>query len=184
MNAKVILSVALLAAGSAMAVNYEALVKSAETSGDGVAPISSIWQKENAAALAKATAPEAVAACVADEASARALLAKVKTAYETDPVTAYQIAEVTHWVMVDSDAAWYEFWREHRGDRRRLWAEALLRTAEKAADEYVQIFCLDQLRWCGCKCGAKCLAAFAEGEKSKAVKDFAAWVARELEAAE
>ena len=152
MNAKVIFAMALFAAGSAMAVNYEALVKSAETSGDGVAPISSIWQKENAAALSKATAPEAVAACVADGASARALLAKVKTAYETDPVAAYQIAEVTHWVMVDSDAAWYEFWREHRGDERRIWTDALIDTALASRDDYIRLFCLDQLRWCACPC--------------------------------
>ena len=179
MNAKFFLTLLATAALPAFAFNYETLVKNAEST-DGKAPISSIWQEKNKAALDAATAEDVIAAFTDSEEAAQALLARVKPAYATDPLVSYQIAEVTHWVMVDSDASWYEFWREHRGDRRRLWAESLLRTAEKAADEYVQIFCLDQLRWCGCACQADRIRRLGVKSTSNGVREFVCWVIREL----
>ena len=47
-------------------------------------------------------------------------------------------------------------------------------------DTYVQMFCLEQLRWCGLPCQAEKIRAFADVTADKAVKDFADWVAREL----
>ena len=120
---------------------------------------------------------------VPDEAAAQALLAQVKGAYATDPVVAFQIGAVTQWVMLDDP--WYcILWDGPHAAGRKVWTKALCGTIRGATDDYVKMFCLDQLRWCGCPCGAKCLAAFAAQEKSKAVKDFAEMVARELEAAE
>ena len=61
--------------------------------------------------------------------------------------------------------------------------KALVATAEEAKDAYVEQFCLDQLRWCGCDC--PCLVsrirALAAKSGDKAVADFAQVVVRELE---
>ena len=172
--------VAILAAAAlpAFAFNYETLVKNAEST-DGKAPISSIWQDKNGKALDAAMSEEAIAAFTESEEAAMKLLSSVKPAYATDPLDAFRIAEVTHWVMVDSDSSWYEFWREHRGSNRRVWTEALLATASGATDDYVKIFCLDQLRWCAFPCQAERVGLVGAGG-SKAVGDFAQMVAREL----
>ena len=178
MKKAIFLSVCFAAAASVAAVNYEELVKSAETSGNGVAPISSIWQKENAVALSEATTPEAIAACVESRENADALLAEVKTAYETDPVAAIKIAEVTHYVMDGASAPWWAFWRSSRRGERRIWTEALLARAKAATDDYVKIFCLDQLRWCAFPGQSPEILSVGEGLSGHVAK-FAAQVAKE-----
>ena len=171
--------VAALAAAAAMATNYEQLGKIAESYGDDVAPISSTWQKEHEAELAAATAPEAVAACVASRDAAKALLECVKTAYETDPLVAFRIAEVTRYVMLEPEPSWYRFWSSSRRAERELWTEALLDRARWTADEYVKIFCIEQLRWCAFPEQADAVRSLGE-DCEKGVRDFAAQIAGEL----
>jgi len=141
------------------------------------------WHNAVGAKLNAAVSDEMLAAFVADDAAAAKLLAQVKTAYDTDPTVATQAAAVSQWVMVDDDVAWYDFWSgTPRADGRKVWVKALVSRAENADDTYVKLFCLDQLRWCGCKC--PCLAqriqAISEKSKDKAVRDMADIVLRTL----
>lgn len=140
------------------------------------------WQNQNDAALAEATAPEALAAFVKDAASAQALLAELRPAYATCPMKAMQIAAVTQYVMEDADT-WYGkvflFWRQTRVEQRKIWATALLDVAIAANDPYVQIFALDQLRWCGCPCQARNVSTL-RASNDKAVAQMAELVANEL----
>jgi hypothetical protein len=138
-------------------------------------PITSVWQKTNRAAIDAATADAVLAAVVADAASARALLAQVKEAYVSDPVTLIQIGAVTQWVMRPGHAA----------GARNLWVTALLATAESASDTYVKLFCLDQLRWCACACPqvARRVQALGAASGDKAVREMADLVHRTITAA-
>ncbi len=132
------------------------------------------WQKANAAALKAATTPEALKAHLKDAASAKALLAQVKGAYSSDPIVLSVAAAVSQQVMKPCKCP-------KLASCRALWTAALLDTATQSKDAYVQMFCLEQLRWCGLPCQAEKIRAFADVAADKAVKDFAAWVARELE---
>ena len=134
------------------------------------APTSEKWQQENKAKLAEATKTEALAAFVKDEASAAALLSEVKSEYKTCPVKAFQIAAVTQYVMTKEGTA-----------GRKLWAKQLLAFAERAEKNDVKMYFLDQLRWCGCKCQAEKVRAIGAAASCKCVKDFATWVASELD---
>ena len=134
------------------------------------APTSEKWQQDNKALLADATKGDILAAFVKDEASAAALLAEVKGEYGTDPVKAFQIAATTQYVMTKEGAA-----------GRRLWAKQLLAFAERADKNDVKMYFLDQLRWCGCKRQAEKVRALGVAASCKCVKDFAAWVASELD---
>lgn len=136
-------------------------------------PMAVEWQKKNDAAIKAATAPEALKAYVKDAAAAKALLGKVKGAYASDPIAITVAAAVTQQVMAPCKCP-------KKAACRKLWSEALLETATQSKDAYVQMFCLDQLRWCGLPCQAEKVVAFAEAAADKSVKDFAAWVAREL----
>lgn len=139
----------------------------------GEAPSSVDWQGANRAALDAATKPEALAPYVADAAAADALLAQVKGAYATDPMTAMRIGAISQLVMCPkcpkAPAA------------RAVWTEALLKAAEGSGDAYRTIFFLDQLRWCGTKQQAARVLAIGAKSRDGAVKDFAAWTVRELE---
>ena len=147
-------------------------------------PMAVEWQKENEVALKAATAPEALEAYVKDADAAKALLAKVKGAYATDPSVLTVAAAVSQFVMRPDDCGWlcsvgrfFAFWRTCP---RTVWSEALISCAGDAKDVYVQMFCLDQLRWCGLPSQAEKVRAFADVATDKSVKDFAVWVAREL----
>ena len=131
------------------------------------------WQKANEAAVAAATTPEALKAHVKDAAAAKALLGKVKGAYASDPMVLTVAAAVSQQVMKPCACP-------KQASCRALWSAALLDTATQSKDVYVQMFCLEQLRWCGLPCQAEKLSAFAEVAADKSVKDFADWVAREL----
>jgi len=100
------------------------------------------WSKKYDAKLAAATTDDALAACVADEAAAKALLAKIKGAYVTCPIAATQIAAVSQWVM-QADAT------GKRAAGRKVWTAALVDTVKTTKCPYVKKFCSDQLRWCG-----------------------------------
>jgi len=136
------------------------------------------WQNKNDAALKAATDDATLAAFVASDAAAKELLAKIKPAYATDPLVASQIGAVSQWVMKKDATA-----DGPHAAGRKVWVKALCETIRSATDDYVKTFCLDQVRWCGCSCSAKCIDEIAAQEKSKPVKDFAVWVARELRSA-
>ena len=139
------------------------------------------WQNQNDAALAEATAPETLAAFVKDADSAAALLAEVKPAYATCPMKAMQIAAVSQFVMQDD--CWcrkvFLFWTQTHDDQRRIWTKALLDAAKHATDPYVQVFMLDQLRWCGYPCQAPTVSIF-RASSDKSVASMAEIVAAEL----
>ena len=170
---------AMLAATAAWATNYEKLGSIAGEADDDAAPKSSAWQKEHAAELAAATAPEAIAKVVSSSDAAKALLDSVKTAYETEPLVAFRIAEVTRYVMMEPEPSWYRFWSSSRRAERALWTNALLDRARWASDEYVKIFCIEQLRWCAFPEQADAVRALGEGCE-KYVRDFATQIADEI----
>ena len=175
---KAFLAMLMAAAVCAFAKDQYDIKPDAAKTGEALSAVD--WQNKNDATLKAATDEATLAAFVADEASAKALLAQVKSAYATDPIVAFQIGAVTQWVMLDDP--WYcLFWDGQHAAGRKVWMKALCEAARGATDDYVKSFCLDQIRWCGCSCCAKCVAAFAAQEKSKAVKDIADIVVRELE---
>jgi len=98
------------------------------------------WQQKNPKAVADATKPEVLAAFVKSDAAADALLAKIGTSYDGDPIALTQIAAVTQLVMCPkcpkAPAA------------RVVWVAALERARAKADDGYVRTFCDQQLRLC------------------------------------
>ena len=136
-------------------------------------PSAAEWQKANEAAIKAATAPEALKAHVKDAAAAKALLGKVKGAYASDPMVLIVAAAVSQQVMKPCTCP-------KQATCRALWSAALLDTATQSKDAYVQMFCLDQLRWCGLPCQAEKVGALADVAADKPVRDFADWVAREL----
>ena len=179
-NVLMLLILLPLAAFSAEEFDYVAVAARKADPKDAATPLFSDWQARNEKSLAAALCEEEIAGFAETEAAALGLIARVKPAYQTDPLDACRIAETTHWVMVDAGSSWYEFWRAHRQSGRRVWTEALLKSAEAASDDYVKIFCLEQLRWCGRSDQTARIARIGERSGSKAVKDFARWVVREL----
>ena len=132
-------------------------------------PSAAEWQAANKDALAKATSDNELVCFVRDGASARALLAKVKPNYGTDPLVASQIAAISQFVMRPG-------WESARG----VWTDALFDAFRSATDDTVRLAYLEQLRWCGCKKHAAAMMLLASTIKSKAVRDFANVVVREL----
>lgn len=153
---------------------------------DAKSPMAVEFQNKSNDDLAKATTPEALAVFVKDEAAAMSLLSKVKSAYSSCPKALTVIAAVSQYVMQKEGGCPFlktiAFWRHSRADERKIWTRALLAMACKSNDYYVQMFMLDQLRWCGTPCQASAVRALG-ARSSKGVKEFADWVARELEAA-
>ena len=132
-------------------------------------PMAVEWHNANRTALETQTSTEAIAAFVKDEASAKALLGKVESAYTTDPMVAVQIAAVSQHVMT-AEPAWWEFWRKLSDSPRAIWTKALLDAVSSAKESYVAEFCIDQLRWCAYPEQAADLCAIGKKAKCKAVK--------------
>ena len=132
-------------------------------------PSAAEWQAANRDALAKATSDAELVCFVRDGASARALLAKVKPNYGTDPLVASQIAAISQFVM-----------RPGWENARKVWADALFDSFRTATDDTVRMAYLEQLRWCGCKKHAGAIQVVASACTSKVVRDFANVVVREL----
>lgn len=130
------------------------------------------WQTVSDADLAAEMRPEMIELCTSSCAVADAFLASVKGAYETGPLTATKIAAVTQAVMDPS--------APNAAARRELWRDALLRAAERTADDYRAQFFLEQLRWCGTRADVARVRAVGLN-RGRSVRDFAAVVARELE---
>lgn len=99
------------------------------------------WQNAHDAELAAQTKPEALAAFVASPAAADALLAKVGTAYDGDPLALTQIAAVTQLVMCPKCPKAPAY--------RKVWVAALERARDAATNGYAKTFCTQQLWWCG-----------------------------------
>lgn len=98
------------------------------------------WQKKNTDAVVAATRPEVLASFVASDAAADALLAKIGTSYDGDPLVLTQIAAVTQLVMCPKCPK--------APARRALWVAALKRARASTEDGYVRTFCDQQLRVC------------------------------------
>ena len=98
------------------------------------------WQQKNPEAVADATKPAVLAAFVRDGAAADALLAKIGTSYDGDPIALTQIAAVTQLVMCPKCPK--------APTCRKIWVAALERARAKTDDGYVRTFCDQQLRLC------------------------------------
>ena len=98
------------------------------------------WQRKNPKAVEAATKKEVLAGFVASDAAADALLAKIGTSYDGDPIALTQIAAVTQLVMCPKCP------KAPAG--RKVWVAALLRARAKATDGYLKTFCDQQLRLC------------------------------------
>ena len=98
------------------------------------------WQRENPKLVEEATQPRTIAAFAETPSAADALLAKIGTAYDGDPVALTQIAAVTQLVMCPKCPK--------APGLRKIWVAALERTIREATDEYVRTFCRQQLQLC------------------------------------
>ena len=98
------------------------------------------WQRANPKLVAEATKPEVLRAFVETPAAADALLAKIGTSYDGDPVALTQIAAVTQLVMCPKCPK--------APACRKVWVAALERARAASDDGYVKTFCDQQLRLC------------------------------------
>ena len=98
------------------------------------------WQRANPKLVADATKPEVLRAFVETPAAADALLAKIGTSYDGDPVALTQIAAVTQLVMCPKCPK--------APACRKVWVAALERARAASDDGYVKTFCDQQLRLC------------------------------------
>jgi hypothetical protein len=145
------------------------------------APTAAEWQdvKENAAALAAATAEDKLAAHVSSAESAEALAGKARGAYYINVIDAHVIAAVTQYVMKDN-TPWWMFWASDVSAERARWIAALVKTAMNAKDAYVAQFCIDQLRWCATKDEIPAIKEIAAKFSDKGVSSIAEMAVKEL----
>ncbi len=142
-------------------------------------PMAVEWQNRCDRAVKAATAPDVLASHVSSTCAALSLLKCVKGAYATDPLVLIVVASTTQYVM-DPAADRCRCGCFRCGDARKVWSEALLLRAGSTSDAYVAMLCLDQLRWCGFPSQVAAVRNIGEKSKDRAVRDFAAMVAREL----
>ena len=138
------------------------------------------WQDANRTAVEAATAEDVLAGFVADETAADTLLLQIRDAYESDPLVLTQIAAVSQWTMSE-EPFWIFFWKASPASGRRVWTSALMKRLRTAALPYVQMACLEQLRWCGYPEQSADLRELASGNVPKEVKEFALRTASELD---
>ena len=98
------------------------------------------WQRANPKLVEDATKPEVLKKFVETPAAADALLAKIGTSYDGDPVVLTQIAAVTQLVMCPKCPK--------APACRKVWVAALERARATTDDGYVRTFCDQQLRLC------------------------------------
>ena len=98
------------------------------------------WQRANPKLVEEATKPEVLKKFVETPAAADALLAKIGTSYDGDPVALTQIAAVTQLVMCPKCPK--------APACRKVWVAALERARAASDDGYVKTFCDQQLRLC------------------------------------
>ena len=132
-------------------------------------PMAVEWHNTNRNALETETSEDALASFADSEEAAKAILAKIKPAYATDPMVAVQIAAVSQYVMT-AEPSWWEFWNWFSDSPREIWTKALLDSVATATDTYVAQLCVDQLRWCAYPEQAADLCAIGKKAKCKALK--------------
>lgn len=142
---------------------------------DPAHPMAVEWQGAHLDEIAAATDCGELSKIVASEATALALLAKVKDGYATDPLVAIQIAAVSQAVMNPKCP------KASAG--REVWTGALVKSARSAASSYLKLYFLDQLRWCGRPGDVAAVRELGRLSGDKGVADFAVLVAAELESA-
>ena len=98
------------------------------------------WQRANPKLVEDATKPEVLKKFVETPAAADALLAKIGTSYDGDPIALTQIASVTQLVMCPKCPK--------APACRKVWVAALERARAASDDGYVKTFCDQQLRLC------------------------------------
>jgi hypothetical protein len=98
------------------------------------------WQQANPKLIEDATKKEVLAKFVASDEAADALLAKIGTSYDGDPVVLTQISAVTQLVMCPKCPK--------APACRKRWVAALKRARANTDDGYVRTFCDQQLRVC------------------------------------
>ena len=98
------------------------------------------WQRANPKLVEEATKPEVLRKFVETPAAADALLAKIGTSYDGDPIALTQIASVTQLVMCPKCPK--------APACRKVWVAALERARAASDDGYVKTFCDQQLRLC------------------------------------
>jgi len=98
------------------------------------------WQKANPKLVEESTKPAVLAKFVETPEAADALLAKIGTAYDGDPVALTQIAAVTQLVMCPKCPK--------APACRAVWVAALERARNATDDGYVKAVCDQQLRLC------------------------------------
>ena len=110
-------------------------------------PLAVDWSRAHDAEIAAATEEGVLAGFVESAESAAALLAKLRPAYETDPLTMIQIAAVTQWTMTP-EPCWIFFWKPSPARGRVVWNLALARKIAESKDSYIRTFCRQQLDLC------------------------------------
>ena len=108
------------------------------------------WADKNTATLQAIDTPALAALVEQGQPAYDALFAQIKTGGESDPVASITIAMLSQFVMT----------KDAPKTSRKVFADALLAAAQKAAQPDVTCFFLDQLRWCGLPEQAKVVAAF------------------------
>ena len=98
------------------------------------------WQRANPKLVEEATKPDVLRKFVETPAAADALLAKIGTSYDGDPIALTQIASVTQLVMCPKCPK--------APACRKVWVDALERARAASDDGYVKTFCDQQLRLC------------------------------------
>ena len=101
------------------------------------------WQRANPKAVEDATKIDVLKGFVATPEAADALLAKIGTSYDGEPIALTQIAAVTQLVMCPKCAGCAQ-----AQACRATWVAALKRARAKTDDGYVKTFCDQQLRLC------------------------------------
>lgn len=179
----ILFSLTMLLAAASLAAPKKSAYDILPGDKDAKYPTAVVWSSKNDAQLAAATEDCVLAAFVADRESADALLAKIGDAYHGDAIALTQIAAVSQWVM-QPDPCFLLFWKDSPSDGRKIWVDALLSAAENSKDAYAKTFCLDQLRWCACKCPCVIRRIALIGVKAgdKGVKQMADMVLSEIEA--
>ena len=156
MNVPCLMSIVLLlAAGCATEPKYGAFEPKCELGqpnatayasyGDAMAHVDGYqmayeWQRANPKLVEEATKPDVLRKFVETPAAADALLAKIGTSYDGDPVALTQIAAVTQLVMCPKCPK--------APACRKVWVAALERARAASDDGYVKTFCDQQLRLC------------------------------------
>ena len=99
------------------------------------------WQRANPKQVEDSVRLPVLAGFVASPEAADALLSKMGTAYDGDPVALTQIAAVTQLVMRPGCPK--------AAAARKTWVAALERARNATDDGYARTFCDQQLRLCG-----------------------------------